>query len=74
MDNEKQYKVLLESYQKCVRWCLKTKPLQSSSQRKYSCKKITWELSQSPFTLQANASKHKAATISWCTQSKKKGK
>ena len=75
MDNEKQYKALLESYQKACPDVLK--------QNKFKVAQREWiRVKNSPdgyyekflLTVQAKTTKPKAATISWWTQLKKEGK
>ena len=75
MDNEKQYKALLESYQKAYPDVFK--------QNKFKVAQREWiRVKNSPdgyyekflLTVQAKTAKPKAATISWWTQLKKEGK
>ena len=74
MDNEKQYKVLLESSQKVYPGVLKQNQFKAAQREWNRVKNSLEDYEKFLLTLQANAAKHKAATISWWTQLKKKGK
>ena len=68
MDNEKRYKVLLESYQKVYPDILKQNQFKAAQRKWNRVKNLPDDYEQFLVTLQAKAAKHKAATISWWTQ------
>ena len=71
MDNEKRYKVLLESYQKAYPDVLKQNQFKAAQREWNRVKNSPEDYEKFLLTLQAKAAKHKAATMSWWTQSKK---
>ena len=74
MDTEKRYKVLLESYQKAYPDVLKQNQFKVAQSEWNRVKNLPGDYEKFLLTLHTKAAKHKSATISWWTQSKKKGK
>ena len=68
MDNEKRYRVLLESYQKAYPDILKQNQFKAAQRKWNRVKNLPEDYEKFLVTLQAKAAKHKAATISWWTQ------
>ena len=66
--------MLLESYQKAYPDVLKENQLKAAQREWNRVKNSPKNYEKFLLTLQAEAAKHKAATISWWTQPKKKGK
>ena len=64
MDNEKRYKVLLESYQKAYPDVLKQNQFKAAQTEWNRVKYSPEDYEKFLFTFQAKASKYKAATIS----------
>ena len=73
MNNEKQYKDLLEIYQKAHPDIVKHKQFTSAQAEWNQLKNSSNDYERTLLNLKAKAARVKSATISWCAQSKKKG-